>query len=102
MAGRLKGTFKRVVVSDAGRANVMSACEQLSSSSCSNDTIFPKECHDFVFVHSAAETIHTALSPASTDFACVAMAFHYFDAPVAIESIAATLRPGGTPSGSDL
>lgn len=81
-----------MIVSDAGQANITSARANLTS-------LFPEETaspHKLMFIHSPAETVHTHLPPASVDFTCVAMAFHYFDAPTAIRSMAATLRPGGT------
>lgn len=76
------------MVSDAGHANITSAQQSLTST-------FPSE-SKFIFIHSPAEAVHTALAPASVDFVSVGMAFHYFDAPRAIRSIATMLKPGGT------
>lgn len=56
----------------------------------------PAESSKYVFLHSPAESVHVSVPSSSIDFACVAMAFHYFDAEAAIRSIAAMLKPGGT------
>lgn len=76
------------MVSDAGHANITSAKRNLASPGPADSK--------FTFVHSPAEAVHTSLAPASVDFVSVGMAFHYFDAPRAVRSLAATLKPGGT------
>lgn len=77
-----------MVVSDPGQANIASAKSNLTSAS--NDA------SKFVFIHAPAESVYTSLEPSSVDFISVGMAFHYFDAPRAIQSLAAMLKPGGT------
>lgn len=77
-----------MVVSDAGQTNIISAKQNLASP-------FPTD-SKFTFIHSPAEAVHAFLSPASVDFVSVGMAFHYFDSPRAVRSLAATLKPGGT------
>lgn len=75
-----------MIVSDAGAANIRSAKANLASASTTK----------FTFLHTPAEQAHATLAPASVDFVSVGMAFHYFDAPAAIRSIATMLKPGGT------
>lgn len=75
-----------MIVSDAGAANIRSAKANLASASTTK----------FTFLHTPAEQAHATLTPASVDFVSVGMAFHYFDAPTAIRSIATMLKPGGT------
>ncbi|KAK2600443.1 hypothetical protein N8I77_009974 [Diaporthe amygdali] len=91
VARRLVHRFDRVIVSDAGEANLVAAKHMLSFSAPPAE--IRSKC---TFIHSPAESVHKSIPPSSIDFASVAMAFHYFDAPNAIKSIAATLRPGGT------
>ncbi|KAF3765186.1 hypothetical protein M406DRAFT_70317 [Cryphonectria parasitica EP155] len=79
--------FDHVVVSDAGSANVQSAKRSLTST-----TVSPK----FEFIQSPAETVHASIPPSSVDLVTVGMAFHYFNTPEAIRSIAHMLKPGGT------
>ncbi|KAK7739057.1 hypothetical protein SLS53_005955 [Cytospora paraplurivora] len=85
--------FESILVSDAGHANLLSAKNNLASSSPPSHT---DESSKFAFIQSPAESIHVSVPPSSTDFVSVAMAFHYFDAEAAIRSIATTLKPGGT------
>lgn len=87
---RLGHLFDRVVVSDAGQANIAAAEKNLKPSAP------PGQPHKFTFLHSPAEQLRAAVAPSSVDLACVGMAFHYFEAPAAIRALAATLRPGGT------
>ncbi|ROV87281.1 hypothetical protein VSDG_09890 [Cytospora chrysosperma] len=93
LARRLNPHFDRILVSDAGRANILSAKDILASPPT---PAHPTESSKYVFLHSPAESVHASVPPSSIDFACVAMAFHYFDAEAAIRSIAAMLKPGGT------
>lgn len=86
LASRLAPLFTNMIVSDAGAANIRSAKANLASASTTK----------FTFLHTPAEQAHAALYPASVDFVSVGMAFHYFDAPAAIRSIATMLKPGGT------
>lgn len=88
LAIRLGPHFEQVIVSDAGQANITSAKRNLASPS-------PGDAK-FTCLHAPAESVHTCLPPASVDFVSVGMAFHYFDSPAAIASLAAMLRPGGT------
>lgn len=88
VAIRLAPRFSHLIVSDAGQANITSAKRNLASPSPGGT-----KC---TFIHSPAEAVHAAVAPASVDFVSVGMAFHYFDAPRAIRSIAAMLKPGGT------
>lgn len=75
-----------MVISDAGAANIRSAKANLASPTNTK----------FTFLHTPAEQAHATLRPGSVDFVSVGMAFHYFDAPAAIRSIATMLKPGGT------
>lgn len=75
-----------MIISDAGAANIRTAKANLASSKSTN----------FTFLHTPAEQAHATLTPGSVDFISVGMAFHYFDAPAAIRSIATMLKPGGT------
>lgn len=93
VARRLGTHFDRILVSDAGRGNILSAQNNLASPSTPELLV---ESSKYVFCHSPAESVHASVPPSSIDFACVAMAFHYFDADAAIRSIAAMLKPGGT------
>lgn len=88
MAIRLGPHFEKVIVSDAGQANITSAKRNLASQSPLDSK--------FTCVHAPAESVHASIPPASVDFVSVGMAFHYFDAPRAMRSIAAMLKPGGT------
>ncbi|KAL2274998.1 hypothetical protein FJTKL_02599 [Diaporthe vaccinii] len=91
VARRLLHHFDEVVVSDAGKANIEAAKGMLSFSASPAEHGSKR-----TFIHSPAEFIHNSVPLSSIDFASVAMAFHYFNAPVAIKSIAATLKPGAT------
>ena len=93
VARRLGEHFDRIIVSDAGHANILAAERTLASLST---PALPAGSSKFVFLHSPAEFVHRSVPSSSIDFACVAMAFHYFDATEAIQSIAAMLKPGGT------
>ncbi|KUI60852.1 putative S-adenosylmethionine-dependent methyltransferase CRG1 [Cytospora mali] len=93
VARRLGPYFNRILVSDAGRANIRCAKDILASPS---PPAFQTDLSKYVFLNSPAESVHISVPPSSIDFACVAMAFHYFDAEAAIRSIATMLKPGGT------
>lgn len=84
---RLSPRFTRVIVSDAGVANLRTAKEALAS---------PDRNSRCLFIQSPAETVHASIPAASVDFVIVGMAFHYFQAPDAVRSIARMLKPGGT------
>ncbi|KAJ4412491.1 hypothetical protein N0V82_008760 [Gnomoniopsis sp. IMI 355080] len=88
LASRLAPLFTNMIISDAGAANIRSAKANLASPS--------NKPTKFTFLHTPAEQSHATLPPASVDFVSVGMAFHYFDAPLAIRSIATMLKPGGT------
>lgn len=83
---RLGPSFDHIIVSDAGQANIASAKRNLAS----------PYARKFTFIHAPAEATASTIPPASVDFISVGMAFHYFDAPKAIRSIATMLKPGGT------
>lgn len=86
-----------MVVSDAGHANIATAQRSLAPTTTSTISPHsPDPGSKFTFIHSPAEAVHAALAPASVDLVSVGMAFHYFDAPRAVRSAAAMLRPGGT------
>ncbi|CAN8100706.1 unnamed protein product [Discula destructiva] len=87
LAARLAPRFASIIVSDAGAANIRSAKENLATPDGNSRTIF---------IQSPAEQVYAFIPTSSVDFVSVGMAFHYFQAPDAIRSIAKMLKPGGT------
>ncbi len=76
--------FAKVLVSDAGAANLATAQASLA----------PPE--HFVFHQGPAEQTATWVAPLSVDFSSVCMAFHYMNSDVTVRAVAETLKPGGT------
>jgi SAM-dependent methyltransferase len=85
VAAELARHFKHVHISDPSEHNLASARELLSSS--------PDDC-EITFSQKAAE--ERVLPNASVDMLTIFIALHWTDAPKAVETATASLKPGGS------